>query len=195
VDEELLAGGVANAGAVTRLGDHVLRPANPHSASIHRFLHALRSTGFEGASQPVAIDPDGRERLVFIEGAVALPPFPAWVQADEVLASAAALMRRFHDASGRIDATGMAWSAEMADPAGGPIICHNDVCLENVVFRDGQAIGLLDWEFVRRRVDAGDLNFIKMLQDLGGMERWHGTLRTQTSLVDEHHEKFSLAMH
>ena len=78
---------------------------------------------------------------------------------------------------------------------GGPIICHNDVCLENVVFRDGQAIGLLDWEFVRRRVDAGDLNFIKMLQDLGGMERWHGTLRTQTSLVDEHHEKFSLAMH
>ena len=35
----------------------------------------------------------------------------------------------------------------MADPAGGPIVCHNDVCLENVVFHDGRAVGLLDFDF------------------------------------------------
>ena len=35
----------------------------------------------------------------------------------------------------------------MADPEGGPIICHNDICLENVVFRAGEAIGLLDFDF------------------------------------------------
>ena len=26
-------------------------------------------------------------------------------------------------------------------------MCHNDVCLENVVFRDGVAVGLLDFDF------------------------------------------------
>ena len=32
-------------------------------------------------------------------------------------------------------------------PAGGPVICHNDVCLENVVFRNGKAVALLDFDF------------------------------------------------
>lgn len=68
VEEQILAGGVANAGRVTRVGEQVLRPANPHSRSIHRFLAWLRSAGLEGASVPVRIDPDGREGLVFIEG-------------------------------------------------------------------------------------------------------------------------------
>ena len=35
----------------------------------------------------------------------------------------------------------------MADPDGGPVLCHNDVCLENVVFRDGRAVALLDFDF------------------------------------------------
>ncbi len=131
----------------------------------------------------------------------------------------------------------------MADPAGGSMICHNDVCLENVVFHDGEAVGLLDFdfaapgravhdlacfarmcvpiddaesrtglgwlsadlarrlrlvadeyglvaderdelvtalhgsisrggEFVRRRVEAGDANFIEMWNSMGGMARF-----------------------
>ncbi len=35
----------------------------------------------------------------------------------------------------------------MADPASGPIVGHNDVCFENVVFRDDAAVGLLDFDF------------------------------------------------
>lgn len=145
--EELLAGGVANAGGVARIGDHVLRPSNPHSGSIHRFLSSLHAAGFAGASLPVGVDDDGRERLVFIEGDVAVPPYPAWAQLDGALASMAVVMRRFHDASRSFDPAGSTWSTEMADPAGGPIVCHNDVCLENVVFRDGVAVGLLDFDF------------------------------------------------
>jgi hypothetical protein len=66
--EEELAGGVANAGKVTRVGREVLRPANPNSESVHAFLRSLRTAGFTGASEPVAIEADGRERLQFIEG-------------------------------------------------------------------------------------------------------------------------------
>ena len=38
---------------------------------------------------------------------------------------------------------------------GGPIVCHNDVCLENVVFRDGEAVGLLDFDFVEGCAETG----------------------------------------
>lgn len=147
-DGEVLHGGVANAGAVIRVGDHVVRPANPHSTSILRMLVRLAESGFTGASVPVGIDPDGRERLVFIPGDVAIPPYPAWAQSDAALASIARLLRQLHDVSTTVAFDGDAtWSAEMADPVGGEVFCHNDVCLENVVFRDGQAVGLLDFDF------------------------------------------------
>ena len=45
------------------LGDHVLRPSNPWSTSVHAYLRAVADAGFTGASVPVGIDPDGRERL------------------------------------------------------------------------------------------------------------------------------------
>lgn len=143
-----LRGGVANAGSVVRSGDHVLRPSNPHTPTIHRFLGSLARTGFDGASQPVGVHTDGRERLRFIDGDVPLTPYPDWAQTDEALASIARLMRRFHVAArGFEQRAGDTWSAEMADPDGGSIVCHNDVCLENVVFRDGAAVGLLDFDF------------------------------------------------
>lgn len=146
-DEEVLHGGVANAGAVVRSGAFVLRPSNEHSASILAFLSRLGSAGFDGAPTPVGVDPDSRERLRFIPGEVAIPPFPEWAQSDDALASVAALIQRLHDASEEIDTSDLRWSTEMADPAGGPVICHNDVCLENVVFQEGRAVALLDFDF------------------------------------------------
>ena len=238
-----MPGGVANAGRVVRRGGFVLRPSNPHSASVHTFLRDLRSTGFGGASLPVELQADGMERLVFIEGDVTVPPFPAWARSDDALASTAELMRSFHQASSRVAVGPGPWSDELADPAGGTLLCHNDVCFENVVFRGGRAVGLLDFDFaapgratfdlaafarmcvpidddgsarrlgfevgdrpgrlrlvsdvyglgavgrqavlahldrsmqgggafVERRVAAGDPNFIRMLDEMGGMERY-----------------------
>jgi thiamine kinase-like enzyme len=197
---------------------------------------------------PVEIQPDGRERLVFIEGDVPVPPFPRWAQTDDALESIATLMRAFHDASSQVPLKTLSWSDELADPAGGSMICHNDVCMENVVFREGRAIGLLDFDFaapgrpifdlaafarmcvpidddisasrlgfedldrparlrlvtdtygldaegrdvlvefleramqsggsfVQRRAEAGDANFIRMLDEMGGMERYDRRLR------------------
>ena len=48
------------------------------------------------------------------------------------------LLRELHDAAVASTSTAAdRWSDEMADPAAATIVCHNDVCLENVVFRDG----------------------------------------------------------
>ncbi len=147
VDEELLDGGVANMGGVVRSGAHVLRPANPYSRSIHHFLFALERVGFDGAPVPAGFDPEGRERVTFIDGSVPVPPYPDWAQVDSALTSIADLMRRFHQASEGFDPSGLEWSTELADPKGGAIVCHNDVCLENVVFRDGKAVALIDFDF------------------------------------------------
>ena len=150
----MLQGGIANAGAVLRDGDHVLRPSNPHTATIHDFLRFLRSAGFEAASLPLGVEADGRERLEFIAGDVAFPPYPAWAETDMALATAAAVLRRLHDAgAGYVAPAGATWSTEMADPQADSVattqlvICHNDVCLENVVYRDRVAVGLLDFDF------------------------------------------------
>lgn len=153
-DVEVLPGGIANAGAVVREGAHVLRPSNPHTATIHDFLRFLRAAGFEAASRPVGVDPDGRERLEFITGDVAVPPYPRWAETDMALATAAALLRRLHDVSARyVPAAGATWSTEMADPLAASldpadlVIAHNDVCLENLVYRNEVAVGLLDFDF------------------------------------------------
>ena len=147
-DIEVLAGGIANAGAVVRDGAHVLRPTNPHTPTIHALLAHVRAAGFDGAPKVVGLEPDGRERLVHIPGDVPIPPFPKWSQTDVVLGSTAALLRRFHDATvGFVPPPDATWSTEMADPSGGDVICHNDVCPENVVYRDGQAVALLDFDF------------------------------------------------
>jgi hypothetical protein len=258
-DEEVLAGGVANAGAVVRIGDQVARPSNPNTSVIHAFLGALRDAGFDGVQRPFGVDELGRERLEYIEGEVALPPYPAWVQTDAALTSIARLMRRYHDAAATVGVPDGTWSDEMAAPGGGPIVCHNDVCLENVVFRDGEAVALIDFDFaapgrpthdlasfaqmcvpiddetnaarlgwtaadlparlrligdaygldapqrtdvvtdiernmaalgafVRRRVEAGDPNFIAMWEQMGGQERydrrWEWFLQQRPRFID-----------
>jgi predicted N-acetyltransferase YhbS len=166
LDVEMLQGGVANAGAVARVGAEVHRPSNPHSAAIHRLLIHVRDAGFDGASQPVDIDPNGGERLVFVEGEVPLPPFPDWAQTDRALASTARLIRGLHDASVGFDASDADWSQEMADRDANPatddhrdrvVMCHNDVCMENIVFRDGAAVALLDFDFAAPGRRAHDL--------------------------------------
>jgi hypothetical protein len=165
VDGEIeLSGGVANAGAVTRVGDVVLRPTTPHTSTIGALLLHLHGAGFHAVPQPLGIASDGRERLAFIPGDVPLPPFPSWSLTDLALASTGTLLRAFHDAQhGYVAPPEAAWSDEMADSVVGPMICHNDVCPENVVFRDGIAVALLDFDFAAPGRPLHDLvQFAKM---------------------------------
>lgn len=143
---EVLSGGITNAGAVFRRGEIVDRPAQPHAAAIHRFLEALPQHGFTGAPRPVGLA-DGREQLTYVPGDVALMPYPAWSMTEAALMSVGALLRRFHQASSAIPLEpAVPWAADLADPRGGTILCHSDACVENIVFRDGQAYGLIDFD-------------------------------------------------
>ena len=153
VGEQPLRGGLANAGRVVRDGPHVLRPATDHTESIAALLRALRGAGFDGVPMPIGIDDDGRERLEFIAGDVAVSPYPDWSQSDAALASIGRLVRRYHDTVAQLGAdldVGLgtdAWNDALADPRGGTVVCHNDLELSNIVFRNGEAVALIDFEF------------------------------------------------
>jgi aminoglycoside phosphotransferase (APT) family kinase protein len=142
-----LAGGMLNAGAVVRRGALVERPAPRAARALHAYLLALKEHGFDGAPTPVALTADGRERLTFLPGDVALPPFPRWVMTESALSSVGGLLRRLHEAGAAVEVeAGVEWARDLADPEGGTVLCHNDVCLENVVFRDGRAAALIDFD-------------------------------------------------
>lgn len=149
-DEQILGGGLANLGQVLRRGDTVERPAPPHAAALHTYLRALRDAGFDGVPEPLELSGE-REVLSFVRGDVAIPPYPSWSREEDVLASVGRLLRRMHDASAAIPLPDASWPTEFADPdaAGAPnlVLCHNDACLENVVFRDGEAAALIDFDF------------------------------------------------
>lgn len=144
---ELLAGGTENPGAVMRRGDVVDRPAPRAGAALHAYLRQFGARGFGGkAPRPLGLD-NGREQLSFLPGDVALPPFPDWVMTDEVLVSVGRLMRHLHDASAGMTYDEDAdWPQDLADPRGGGMLVHNDLCIENVVFQDGRADGVIDFD-------------------------------------------------
>jgi aminoglycoside phosphotransferase (APT) family kinase protein len=163
--DEVLLGGVANSGSVFRRGDTVLRPSSQHSETIHAYLRAFRATGFTGAPSPLALQPD-HEVFDYIEGDVAIPPYPSWARSDSALTSVAELLRQFHDASTAISQPFLSrsWNDAFGPwPSRGRTICHFDVCLENVVFRNGRAIAFLDFDFAAPGDPVDDLaSFARM---------------------------------
>jgi aminoglycoside phosphotransferase (APT) family kinase protein len=64
---------------------------------------------------------------------------------DLALADLGALVRRLHEATATVRAGATDWATDWADPRGGPVICHNDLYPENVVFREGRVVALIDF--------------------------------------------------
>ena len=145
-EEQPLVGGVDPAAGVVRVGDTVRRPAGRSADAVRRLLLHLESVGFDGAPRFLGTDEKGRDVLSFVAGDVPLPPYPSWALTDSALQDLGRLVRRFHEATASFDADAVTgWSDTWADPTGGPVICHDDLFPENVVFRDGRVVGLIDF--------------------------------------------------
>ena len=144
--EQVLPGGNANHGLVVRVGETVHRPQHRHSRATHALLRHLEEVGFAGAPRFLGIDTRGREVLTYIEGQVATPPYPGFALTDEALTSVATLVRRYHEALSGFDASPHSWPRPAPAPFHDGTISHNDVKPENVVFRDGRAVALLDFD-------------------------------------------------
>ncbi|HVT69096.1 MAG TPA: phosphotransferase, partial [Trebonia sp.] len=140
-----LPGGTANRGRVVRVGDTVLRPTAPCWPATHALLRHLAAAGFDGAPRVLAAGPV-TETLTYIAGRAAVPPLRDEMLTDEALASVADLLRRYHRAAASFDPAGYTWPRPVPAPYQGGLVSHNDVHPANVVFRDGRAVALIDFD-------------------------------------------------
>jgi Phosphotransferase enzyme family len=147
--EQPLAGGMGSGGAVVRVGDTVRRPIRPYSAAVAAFLRHLEAVGFDRAPRHLGTDDDGREVLEYVEGDVALPPYPAWAGEHELLLDVARTQRALHAAAASfVPPADAVWDRpNLPDPGPDALVCHNDMCIENVVVRDGRVAAFIDFDF------------------------------------------------
>src|SRR5918998_5052211 len=144
--EELLNGGLTNAGRVSRIGNTVRRPRQPTSPSTWALFDHLERVGFDGAPRFLGVDDRGREMLSFIPGEAAIEPFKEWALTDEALVSVAELLRRYHDAAASFDAAGRTWPEFVPAEFREGLISHNDPNLDNIIFSGGVAVALIDFD-------------------------------------------------
>lgn len=146
LDEVQLEGGTANRGLVVRVGDTVRRPLRRTSEATHALLRHLADVGFDGAPRILGIDDQGREVLSYIPGNAVTPPYPAWALTDAALTSVSQLLRRYHEAVQEFDTSGYVWPKSPPSPFAGELVSHNDPNLDNVIFRNGQAVAFIDFD-------------------------------------------------
>ena len=152
-----LLGGTANRGRVHRVGDTVRRPLRPTAQSTHALLRHLERVGFDGAPRMLGIDRTGREVLSYVHGTAITAPAPGWALTDGALRSVGELLRRFHEAVADFDPSPYSWPASAPAPFSGGTITHNDPNLDNVVFRDGRAVALIDFDLAAPGAPVWDL--------------------------------------
>lgn len=143
-NEQALVGGMDPDRGVVRVGDTVRRPGMRDA--VRELLIHLERVGFAGAPRYLGIDERDRHIVSWVAGDVPTPPYPDWAMTDAALASMGRLIRDYHDAVASFAPRASDWSTEWADPGGGPVVCHNDLYPENVVFRDGVAVALIDFD-------------------------------------------------
>lgn len=113
---------------MVQVGDTVRRPVGSHSEFVHRLLLHLEGVGFDGAPRFLGVDSKGREVLTLLPGA----PLPGTIiLSDQQLRSAAALLRRFHDAAA---------SAPEDMRLAGETIVHGDVGPWNIMWAEETAL-------------------------------------------------------
>lgn len=154
--EKPLEGG--NMTPVSRKGDQVLREAGPWTPTIQRLLAHIRSRGIEWAPEPLGWTKDGREALAYLKGKVPTHPLPDWVYADSALKRAGKWLRQLHDATEGYHDPEARWRTAPRKPA--EVICHNDFVPYNMVFRNEELVGVIDWDFAAPGPRLWDLSYL-----------------------------------
>ncbi|MFI1648234.1 phosphotransferase [Streptomyces avidinii] len=139
-----LTGGRMTTGIV-RNGVTVRRPSTPASPFVAALLALLHSRGFDGAPRYLRRE-GATDILDFIPGEVP-QRFRTW--SNQQVSAAGALLRAFHDATRGSDLAGRF-----------PVVCHHDPGPNNVVFRDGVPMALIDFDTAAPGSPLEDLGYM-----------------------------------
>ena len=156
----------------------VTRPASSWTPTVHAFLRYLRGQGLCCVPEPIAVEGDV-ERLVAIEGDSGAA---SWVHqhSEAGLRSAARLLRTIHDASvgWQPPADAVFCAADVPSDNAQTVWCHGDVGPWNMVWRAGEAVGLVDWDFLHRG---------PRLDDVAYALQWFAPARNDEMTLTWHH--------
>jgi hypothetical protein len=149
-DVEVLPAGDVTDGVV-RVGGTVRRPHQPQSYAVADYLDWLEDAGFECSPRFLGRDAAGRDVLTFLPGDCAGAVPEQRVQSEELLVSVARLVRRLHAASAGFVPAAHPFPPRPAredrsQDEHGELVCHLDVTPQNVVVREGRAVGLVDFD-------------------------------------------------
>ncbi|WP_169528896.1 phosphotransferase [Actinomadura rifamycini] len=139
---------LSGTGGVVRVADTVRRPAGAHSAAVRRLLRHLEEVGFE-APRVLGTDESGREVLSWVPGEVPGRPLPRYAGTDDALRGVAGLLRRYHEAVRSFGVPDGPWDRGSYLDGDPEVVGHCDVTPENVVFRGGRPVALIDFELAR----------------------------------------------
>jgi len=161
---------------VTIDGEVVTRPATPATATVHAYLRHLRDAGLTSVPEPLSLT-GAVETLRLLPGDSG---GDGWQHQhdDRGLASAARLLREVHDAAQDwVPPADAVWGAP---PVAGEdvVLCHGDPGPWNFVWRDGEAVGLLDWDFLHPAPRLDDVAYALL---------WFAPLRRDELALEWHH--------
>jgi len=154
----------------------VTRRAGPQSVTVHSFLRHLRDRGLDCVPEPLSLN-GNTETLRYIDGDSG---GDGWQhQHDERgLRSAARLLRRIHDASiGWQPPDDAVFDAPPTEGAG-DLYCHGDPGPWNFVWRNGEAVALIDWDFLHPAPRLDDVAYALL---------WFAPMRDDAACLGWHH--------
>jgi len=142
---------------------------------VHAVLASLREAGIAGVPVPLHLT-DEYEDVSLLPGDAGGDCWPHQAT-DSGLRSAARLLRRIHDATvGWIPPADAVWGLPATQPQ--EVVCHGDPGPWNMVWNDGEAVGLFDWDFCHPgpRVEdvAYALEYLAPFRDDAHAQRWQG---------------------
>jgi hypothetical protein len=119
----------------------------PWTPTVHAFLNFLEDQGFE-APRSRGVDADNQEGVSWIDGWVSPIPFEGPLLRNRGLRSVGRLLHSYHKVSKRFrPAHNAIWAHGSVPKRRGDVIRHGDIAAGNIVWRNGQAVALIDYEF------------------------------------------------
>lgn len=121
-------------------------------------LDRLRAAGVAGVPAWRGVDDQGRDIFDYLPGEVGNYPLPQQVRRDSAVITAARLLRGVHDASVPLaERADLPWQQPPMEQA--EVVCHGDFAPYNCVFRDGDAVGVIDFDCARPGPRRWDLAY------------------------------------
>jgi hypothetical protein len=133
---------------IIRVGNTVHRPTGWWTPAVHDLLKYLEAVGFPYSPRVLGFDKQGREILEFIDGESGKEGWGEIVS-DDGLRKYAKLLSEYHDAIADYHPPQKSvWAYSKGGVKEGEIICHGDFGIWNIVWRDNEPVGIVDWDFV-----------------------------------------------